>query len=205
MEFRFHCYVIRHTSTRVTVLPLGVDRFAVHALSSEKALEDLTLALDDQISRVHPRHIADLPPFIPSDVVVLEPEVLPVWSPDTPVRVALTLTAFKRPAHGPYVEIRIPRLDMSLWFKEGDDVVSQATALVTSVLLKRSPDELLGLRREQPEELLTLTVNATPSRLSLLTPKEMLLDERPPPRAPDEDDEEDTLPCLLYTSDAADE
>ncbi|MEW5850848.1 MAG: AAA family ATPase [Myxococcota bacterium] len=188
MEFRFHCLVVRHASGRVTVLPMDMARFNVHALSLDKAMEDLQLALDDKLARVHPRHLGELPQPRETELLTLEPQVLPVWTPDGKQLLPLRVTALKRPAHGAYVEVRIPRVDLRLWFPATDDVLARATEMLRITLLKRSEQDVLDLRIEDAEELGDVRVDVQTTALATLDHKQVLLDERPAPRPKDEDE-----------------
>jgi hypothetical protein len=58
MKFRFRCFAIRHVRSRWTVIPLELPHLAIHGPSLERASEDLALAIDDRITRAHPRHVA---------------------------------------------------------------------------------------------------------------------------------------------------
>lgn len=58
MNLRFLCLSVTHTSGRVTLAPLELPDFAVHAATFEdRRSSSFTLALDDKVSRAHPRHL----------------------------------------------------------------------------------------------------------------------------------------------------
>src|SRR5262245_23810421 len=117
MNLRFQCWVRRHASGRVTLTPLALPHLAVHADSLEKATEELTLALDDQLTRVHPRRV---PEFIASTDGVLETlqlPALPVWGAEENTVASLALSVVTAPAHQSYTGLHAPRLDTHLWFQ----------------------------------------------------------------------------------------
>ncbi|MCP3101504.1 AAA family ATPase [Myxococcus sp. K15C18031901] len=189
MNFRFQCWVQRHASGRVTLAPLSHPLLAVHADTLEKAIEELTLALDDQLTRVHPRRI---PSFIaPTGGVLhtLEVPALPVWGAKENTQAPLTFTTVVAPAHQSYLGLHAPRLHTHLWF-EAKTVPDDAAQRLGEQLEGLPDARLLALRSDGPEELVEVEVKARPSLLSTLTPRQLHLDIRPPPRPPDAPDEE---------------
>ena len=204
MNFRFQCWVQRHASRRVTLTPLALPHLAVHADSLEKATEELTLALDDQLTRVHPRRV---PEFIAaSDGVLhtLEVPGIPVWGAESNSVSPLHFTAVVAPTHQSFIGLHIPRLDTHLWF-QGKVLPKDAPDRLGEQLENLSDARRLALRPEGTESLVELEVQATPTPLAALTPRQLHLDIRPPPRPPDapaepstsewipEDEDEDAL------------
>ncbi|MFP2929100.1 AAA family ATPase, partial [Pyxidicoccus sp. 3LG] len=202
MNFRFQCWVQRHASGRVTLTPLALPRFAVHADTLEKATEELTLALDDQLTRVHPRRV---PEFITASVGVLhtfEVPGLPIWGAEENTVAALPFSAVVAPAHQSFTGLHAPRLATHLWF-EGKKLPDDAADRLKERLERRSDAALLALRPDGAESLLELEVEVTPPPLAIFTPRQLNLDIRPPPRPPDapadkdeagpDDDDEDAL------------
>src|SRR5687767_7050136 len=120
MEFRFHCFVVRHVSDRVTVTPLELPHLAVHSTSAERAGEDLALAIDDRIARAHPRLVANYARPGGGELVELSVQALPVWAAAVTETRAVRVSAVVAPAHKPFVEVRAPKLDVRLWLSAGD-------------------------------------------------------------------------------------
>jgi ATP-dependent Clp protease ATP-binding subunit ClpA len=202
MNFRFQCWVQRHASGRVTLTPLALPRLAVHADSLEKATEELSLALDDQLSRVHPRRI---PEFIAAQGGTLHPVQvpgIPVWGAEENTATPLPLVTVVAPTHQSFIGLHAPRLGTHLWF-QGKALPDNATERLGEQLEDLSDARRLALRPDGPESLLDLEVQVTPPPLSALTPRQLHLDIRPPPRPPDapaekddtgtDDDDEDAL------------
>ncbi|QSQ24802.1 ATP-dependent Clp protease ATP-binding subunit [Pyxidicoccus parkwayensis] len=203
MNFRFQCWVQRHASGRVTLTPLALPHLAVHADSLEKATEELTLALDDQLTRVHPRRV---PEFIAASNGVLhtlEVPGIPVWGADDNTVSTLHFVAVVAPAHQSFTGLHAPRLDTHLWF-QGKTLPDDAAERLGEQLEDLSDARRLALRPDGPESLVELEVQATPTPLSAFTPRQLHLDIRPPPRPPDapsdaseggtdDDDNEDAL------------
>jgi ATP-dependent Clp protease ATP-binding subunit ClpA len=204
MDFRYQCFVVRHVSDRVTIVPLALPRLALHADSRDRALEDLHLALDDRISRAHPRRVAE---FVDTshgtlaDVVV---DAIPVWNHGSVENRPMRISVVVSPGHKPYVEVRSPRLDLRVWLPAGDDLLERAAPYFAQHVLALKEDQRLALRREAPEELVEITLQATALKLASLRRKELQMSERAPP-APDreievrakpdgEDDDEDETP-----------
>ncbi len=202
MNFRFQCWVRRHVSGRVTLTPLSLPHLAVHADSLEKATEELTLALDDQLSRVHPRRVPEFIAPAAGTLQTIEVSGLPVWDVEGNTLAPLHLSAVVAPAHQSVTGLNVPRLDTHLWF-QGKTLPPDVTERLAGMLEGRSHAALLELRADGPESLLELEVQATPTPLSALTPRQLHLDIRPPPRPPDapaekdeardDDEEEDAL------------
>ncbi|WP_164001236.1 AAA family ATPase [Pyxidicoccus caerfyrddinensis] len=184
MNFRFQCWVQRHASGRVTLTPLALPSLAVHADTLEKATEELTLALDDQLTRVHPRRV---PEFIATSDGVLHTLEVPgikVWGTVDDTVSPLPFSAVVAPAHQSFTGLHAPRLGTHLWF-QGKSLPSDAAERLGKQLEELSDARLLALRPDGPESLVELEVQATPGPLSTLTPRQLHLDIRPPPRPPD--------------------
>src|SRR5262249_16383837 len=117
MRFSFKCHVAHHPSGRVTVTPLDLPPLAVHAASVERAVEELALAVEDKIARVHPRLIFDLVKPAGGEPLELEVPGLLVRAaePDHDETRSLEVTALRIPAHRPFIEVRAPRLDGRVW------------------------------------------------------------------------------------------
>ncbi|WP_164019438.1 AAA family ATPase [Pyxidicoccus trucidator] len=202
MNFRFQCWVQRHASGRVTLTPLALPHLAVHADTLEKATEELSLALDDQLTRVHPRRV---PEFIaPPDGVLhtLEVPGIPVWGAEENTVAPLHFSAVVAPAHQSYTGMNAPRLGTHLWF-QGKTLPKDAPDRLKEQLEELSDARRLALRPDGTESLVELEVQATPTPLSAFTPRQLHLDIRPPPRPPDapaekgetgpDDEDEDAL------------
>ncbi|RYZ43323.1 MAG: ATP-dependent Clp protease ATP-binding subunit [Myxococcaceae bacterium] len=182
MNFRFQCWVQRHASRRVTLTPLALPYLAVHGDSLEKATEELTLALDDQLTRVHPRRV---PEFIAASDGVLHTlevqEGIPIWGTETNTVAPLQFTAIVAPAHQSFVGLHAPRLGTHLWF-QGKTLPAEAPDRLGERLEGLSDARRLALRQEGQESLVELEVQVSPTPLAALTPRQLRLDIRPPPR-----------------------
>ncbi|RKG73758.1 AAA family ATPase [Corallococcus terminator] len=203
MNFRFQCWVQRHASRRVTLTPLALPHLAVHAETLEKATEELTLALDDQLTRVHPRRV---PEFIAASDGVLHTlevqEALPIWGAESNTVAPLHFTAVVAPAHQSFIGLHAPRLGTHLWF-QGKALPPEASDRLGEQLEGLSDARRLALRPEGAESLVEIEVHATPTLLATLTPRQLRLDIRPPTRPPDapvepsgaelDDEDEDAL------------
>src|SRR5437762_6171895 len=115
MRFAFKCWAIEHTSGRVTLTPLEVRELAVHATTLDAATDELALALDDKLSRLHPRH---LPRYAHPPGGELFPLEVPVL-PSRDGRRTLRLGALLAPAQKPYVDVRLPRPGLRVWLPAG--------------------------------------------------------------------------------------
>jgi ATP-dependent Clp protease ATP-binding subunit ClpA len=174
-------------------MPLEQPHLTLHAASSEVAREDLTLALDDRIRRAHPRRIAEFARDPGGEAFTLEVPALRVWTRGGPtVTRPLKLTAVRRPIHGKFTEVFLPRLDLRVWVDGHADVEAQARTLALSLLESLNDDQRLRLRPEGDERFGLLELDSDPVPLSALRRKEMHLDERPfPPSALDALDDDD--------------
>lgn len=183
----FKCLAVTHTSGRVTLTPLELPGFAVHAPSLEEARFELTLALDDRIGRSHPRHLWRYCNPGAGELISLHVPVLPVQDEEV-VTAPLILNALESPAQAGHTEARLLSTDLRFWFKaKGPELIAAASGLMAEHLKDFSPDSLLRLRREGKAELLDLTIEVQPLALASLKRSELRLDERPPPRGPEED------------------
>jgi ATP-dependent Clp protease ATP-binding subunit ClpA len=178
MEFRFQCFVVRHASGRVTVTPLELPHLAVHAASLEKATEELVLAIDDRITRAHPRRIVDYARPGGGRIIELDVDAIPVWDVEKTDTRTLRVTGIVAPAHKPYVEVRAPRLDTRLWIASGS-LEPQAQELLREHLVRLPEPVILSQRREGAESLVEIVVEASPVRLATLKRGELSLEERP--------------------------
>ncbi|MEZ4363197.1 MAG: AAA family ATPase [Kofleriaceae bacterium] len=192
MRVRFQCHVIRHVSGRVTVTPLDQPDLAVHAHDVEAATEEVTLALDDRISRAHPRRVFELTRSPPGAPLELPLPLIIVHEEESDATEEAMVYAVSAPAHRPYQEVRAPRLDARLWLS-GKQVADQAQALLAAGIEDLEEQRRLELRPEGPEEWLELAFDVEPMRLSDLKRSELSLDERKPrvPRADGVDSEDD--------------
>ncbi len=190
MDFRYHCFVIRHASERVTVVPLELPEFTTHGPAVARATEDIELAVDDRITRAHPGRIGLFARTSPGTLLPIEIPALPVWGADETFTRTLKLTAVVSPAHKPFVEVRLPRLDLRLWLPAGGDLAARATEMIRAHALTLPETERLRVRAEGPETLEPLTVRARPVRLTSLKPRELHMDERPPSRPDDAVDDD---------------
>ncbi|MCC6995137.1 MAG: ATP-dependent Clp protease ATP-binding subunit [Deltaproteobacteria bacterium] len=190
MQFRFVCFVNRHASGRVTVTPLTLPGLAVHATSVERASEELVLALSDRIERAHPRRIVEFVRSGEGELCELDVPALDIWGPRDSQQVSIKVAGVRAPAHKPFVELYLPRLETRLWL-EGKAQNDQAVELLKTQLGVLGDARRLAHRRELPETLLELVVEATPTRLAALTPRELRLAERPPRRTPEPEQGDD--------------
>jgi ATP-dependent Clp protease ATP-binding subunit ClpA len=190
MNFRFQCWVQRHASGRVTLTPLSLPHLAVHADSLEKATEELTLALDDQLTRIHPRRVPEFISATGGTPHALELRALPVWGEEENSVAPLSLFGVSAPTHQSYLGLNTPRLETQLWF-QGKSLPEDAPERLRERLEGLSDARLLALRADGGEALIDVEVEATPTRLSALTPRQLHLDIRPPPRPPDAPDTSD--------------
>ncbi|MDP1830291.1 MAG: AAA family ATPase [Archangium sp.] len=190
MKLSFKCLVVTHTSGRVTVTPLELPEFAVHGRTLEEARFELTLALDDRIGRSHPRHLWRYCNPGSGELVTLSVPVLPLHGEAAVEKAPLILHALESPAQAGHTEARLLSTELRFWFKaKGAALITAASSLMTEHLKDFSPDALLRLRVEGKAELLDLDVEVTPLRLASLKRSELRLEERPPPKAPDEEPE----------------
>ncbi|MDX2012996.1 MAG: AAA family ATPase [Myxococcaceae bacterium] len=199
MKLTFQCLAITHTSGRVTLTPLTVPAFAVHAPSLEQARFELTLALDDKVGRVHPRHLWRYVRAGDGALIELPVGGLPVQRGSQPVLEPVVLRAIESAVHAGHREVRLPTADLRFWFaSKGKALTAEACALLAEHLKLASPDELLRLRAEGDATIVDVEVPVTPLKLSQLARRELLLDERPPPKGLDEltpgEDEDDDAP-----------
>jgi ATP-dependent Clp protease ATP-binding subunit ClpC len=192
MNFRFQCWVQRHASGRVTLTPLALPHLAVHADSLEKATEELTLALDDQLTRVHPRRVPEFIAATGGVLHTLEVPGIPVWGPEENTVSTLPFSAVVAPAHQSYTGLHAPRLGTHLWF-QGKALPKDASDRLKEQLEDLTDARRLALRPDGPESLVELEVQARPTPLSALTPRQLHLDIRPPPRPPDAPAEKDEV------------
>src|SRR5215217_3751693 len=117
MNFRFQCWVQRHASGRVTLTPLSLPHLAVHADTLEKATEELTLALDDQLTRIHPRRVPEFIAATGGTLHTLELNAIPVWGNEENTFAPLTFASAVAPTHQSYLGLHAPRLETHLWFQ----------------------------------------------------------------------------------------
>ncbi|MFO0649734.1 MAG: AAA family ATPase [Polyangiales bacterium] len=181
MDFRIQCIVTQHASGRVTVTPLNLPAFAYHAASLEGAEEDLCLAIDDRISRTHPRNVADYARSPNGELKSVWVDALTVWhaagSETVPMKVNLVVS----PAQKPFVEVRAPKLDLRVWLPAGEDLIERAAPFFRAHLSNLTDHQRLGLRVDGDDSLRTLALDAKPTLLATLKRRELQLDERPPP------------------------
>ncbi len=187
MKLSFQCLGVTHTSGRVTLTPLELPELAVHADTLDEARFELTLALDDRISRAHPRHLWRYARPGAGELFELAPVLLPVQRAQGANPSPLPLLALIGKGHGGYVELRLPRLPARYWAK-GKEAQAELSALAAEGLRRAKPDELLSLRKEGTCELVELTLDVHPLKLRELRRKELHLDERAPPRPKDVED-----------------
>nr|MCU0700110.1 AAA family ATPase [Myxococcaceae bacterium] len=187
MKLTFQCLAVTHTSGRVTLTPLTLPSFAVHAPSLEQARFELTLALDDKIGRVHPRHLWRYVRPGEGALVELPVGVLPVQRGSQPALEAVVFSAIESAVHAGHRELRLPTAELRFWFaSKGKALTAEACALLAEQLKVASPDELLRLRAEGDAAIVAIDVAVTPLALSQLARRELKLDERPPPKGLDE-------------------
>ncbi|MFT3706369.1 MAG: AAA family ATPase [Archangium sp.] len=183
MKFNFQCIAVTHTSGRVTLTPVELPELSVHAANLEAARFELTLALDDRISRSHPRHLWKFCAPGEGELTHVAVPLLPLHREKEQVKTELVLDVLESPAQANHTETRLLANDLRFWFKtRGKELRTQATALLTEQLENASPAELLTLRTEGSRELLVLEVEVKPLTLSSLKKSELHLDMRPPPR-----------------------
>jgi len=184
----------------VTLTPIDFPELAVHATDLEQATEELVLALDDRISRAHPRRVVDFARPAAGEPLTVEPPLIKVWSAYAETVAPLRISGLRAPAHRPYEEFRAPRLDLRFWLPDpkggGVGFAIEATELVSAHLRALKEDAILHLRSEGEESFLDVAVEVAPLRLSELKRRELHLDERPPraeaaPRRRDESTDAD--------------
>jgi ATP-dependent Clp protease ATP-binding subunit ClpA len=190
MEFRYHCFVIRHASERVTVVPLELPQFTVHGASVERATDDVQLAVDDRIARAHPGRLGEFARSTAGELLSLDVAAMSVWGASETFTRAMKLTAVVAPAHKPFIEVRLPRLDLRLWLPSGPDLASRANEMVKTHLLGLSEVERLLIRAEGAEAIEAITVEPRPVKLASLKPRELHMPERPPPKPADVEEDD---------------
>jgi ATP-dependent Clp protease ATP-binding subunit ClpC len=183
LRFTFKCLAIRHVNRRVTLTPIDFPELAVHAADLDEATEELVLALDDKISRAHPRRVVNYARAGAGEPLPIETPLIKVWNAHGENVAALRISGLHAPAHRPYVEFRAPRLDLRFWLPDtkgaAASFVAEATELVRGHLQALDEDDLLALRPEGEESFLEVALEVTPLRLSDLKRRELHLDERP--------------------------
>jgi ATP-dependent Clp protease ATP-binding subunit ClpA len=183
VRFAFKCLAVRHVNRRVTLTPIDFPDLAVHAVDLERATEELVLALDDKIARAHPRRVVEYARPAGGDPLPIEMPLVRVWDGHGETVAPLRVSGLRAPAHQPYLELRVPRLDLRFWLPDGKagapGFVAEATELVRAHLQTLDEDDLLALRSEGEESFLEVAVEVTPLRLSDLKRRELHLDERP--------------------------
>src|SRR4051794_12435263 len=112
MRFTFKCQALRHVSGRVTVTPIDFPELAVHAATIPRAVEELTLALDDRIARAHPRRLTEFADAATGEALDLTTPAIRVWNATSEDFRLLRVHAITAPAHKPFVEVRSPRLEV---------------------------------------------------------------------------------------------
>jgi ATP-dependent Clp protease ATP-binding subunit ClpA len=183
VNFRFLCVSVTHTSGRVTLTPLELPAFAVHAATLEQARFELTLALDDKLSRSHPRHLWRFCRPGEGELLRLSLPILPVQSGSKVEKLPLVLDTVDGPADAGHREVRLLADALRFWFSsKGKALVADASALLSEHLREHDLERLLALRTEGTSELVELELEATPLALATLTRRELTLDERAPPR-----------------------
>ncbi len=190
MKLRFLCVSVTHTSGRVTLTPLELPAFAVHAATFEQARFELTLALDDKIGRSHPRHLWRFCRPGEGELLRLSLPILAVQAASKVDPPPLVLDTIDGPAHAGHREVRLLADDLRFWFSsKGKALVNDASALLAEHLRELDVEQLLALRSEGVTELVELELEATPLPLASLTKRELTLDERAAPRGMDDQPE----------------
>jgi ATP-dependent Clp protease ATP-binding subunit ClpC len=182
VRFTIKCLVVHHVSGRVTLTPLDFPHLAVHAVDLRHARDELALALDDKISRAHPRRVLDYLRSSSGEPLTVQVPLIKVWGGEADELRPISLLGLRAPGHADFVDVRMPRLGLRFWAKEGKSSPSLTSVALDSVKSHtggHDEDDLLALRSEQEESFLDLTVDARPLRLSDLKPRELDLDERP--------------------------
>jgi ATP-dependent Clp protease ATP-binding subunit ClpC len=179
MRFSYRCLVAKRAGGACVVHPLAIEGWAVAAASAERAIDELSLAVDDAISRAHPRRVASWARATTGNLVELELPVLPVWGAKETERRPLSLSVVLAPAHRPYVEAFAPRLGVRFWLEGGEDVFERAATLFEAHLKSLPEHALLDLRKTGSEELHAFEVAPSIAPLSSLRHHELALDERP--------------------------
>ncbi|MFP2956951.1 AAA family ATPase [Myxococcus sp. 1LA] len=204
MNFRFQCWLQRHVSCRVTLTPLALRHLAVHAETLEAAVEELTLALDDQLSRVHPRRVPEFIRPAEGTLHALALPAIPVWGATETELAPLTLSTVVAPTLQSFVGLHAPRLETHLWF-QAKELPADTVERLTERLEGMSDAYRLALRPDGAESLMDIEVRATPTALATLTPRELHRDIRPPPRPPDAPAERDVAEVDDEDEDALDQ
>ncbi len=186
MKLSFQCLAVTHTSGRVTLTPLELPELAVHAASLEDARFELTLALDDRISRSHPRHLWRYARPGGGELEQLTPVLLPVHRGQASQKEPLSLRSLQSRGQAGFAEYRLPSVPARYWTK-GKEAKAEAQALLAEGLRDVSAAELLAMRAEGEASLLELTLEVQPLRLSQLRRKELHLEEREPPKPPEDE------------------
>ncbi len=174
--------------------PLNLRGFTVVSNSLERAQDELSLALDDRISRLHPRL---LPLWLRGGahgaLVELEIFALKVWGAEATEVRGLTISTIVSPAHHRFVEAYAPRWGLRFWVEAGEEVPERAAERLTQHSLELSDDECLRLRCSGPESLHVVEIDPTLRPLSGLRYHELFLDERPLEPTLDDPNDEDAV------------
>jgi ATP-dependent Clp protease ATP-binding subunit ClpA len=187
VNLKFLCLAVTHTSGRVTLTPLELPDFAVHAATLEQARFELTLALDDKLSRTHPKHLWRFCRPGEGELRRLTLPLLPVQTGGKEEKVSLELDALEGPAHGGNTEVRLLAEELRYWFAaKGKALATEASALLSEHLRELPLSKALALRAEGKVELVEVAIDAAPLKLATLSKRELTLDERPPPRGLDD-------------------
>lgn len=179
MQFLFPCFVLRHTSGRITVTLIDHPELGVHAESFEDAVLDLTLALDDRIQRTHPRHLWRYAGGGKGEIGKLSVAALRVLHGETWSKIDIEFPTWTRAAPNQMLEAYFPHFDLRYWVTKEDELQNSLRPIVESVLDSIGDNlQLKGaLRRRTSIEI--ISVESTPLRLSSMKPYEIRLDMRP--------------------------
>lgn len=180
MRFSYRCLVAKRAGGACVLTPLSIDGWAVAAPQPEQGIHELSVAIEDAISRAHPRRVAQWARAASGELVELELPVLPVWSAKECERRPLSLSVVLAQAQRPYVEAYAPRLGLRFWLEGGEDVFERAATLFESHLRSLPEQTLIDLRKTGTEELVSFEVEPKIARLSALRHHELELDVRPP-------------------------
>jgi ATP-dependent Clp protease ATP-binding subunit ClpC len=194
VRFTIKCHVLHHVSGRVTLTPLDFPDLAVHALDLSHAKVELLLALEDKISRVHPRYVHAYARTCAGQAFSVEAPLLKVWGSSENETRALRLMALASPTHGGYRDVRVPCADLRFWSKEDDvhgELARSTVEYVVSRASEHDPNQILKMRPEGEESFEDIVVEARPLRLSDLKPSELYLDERASAKPVSSGDDED--------------
>lgn len=163
--FQVPLHVRTHRDGSVTVRTLGPREKTLWGLELDAVLEEVQLALWDELERIHPRYLAEFARNVRSELLTITvDDALVPLDPDA-APLPLDLTVVRNVSKGRQA-LWMPSLDARAWVDAEEDSEAPATALAAELLARLPNASRLDLRAEPEETLRLLEVDATPAPLS---------------------------------------